>query len=128
MLSKYEAVTPSHVFPEDLALHAPANITAFDILAQTWRVVCINDLTDVKWETEAMDHLVLDEDKKQLLRCLVDDRNVRRSNRVGDVISGKGRVGQARSICRCSLHTYAMTGPNNRITWASRRRKNAHGR
>jgi hypothetical protein len=95
LLFKYEAVTPSPVFPEELALHAPANITAFDIPAQTWCVVCINDLTDIKWEAEAMDHLVLDEDKKQLLRCLVGERNVQLSDRVGDVISGKGRVGQA---------------------------------
>lgn len=94
---EHEAVPPSDQFPDDLALHAPAYITAFDIPSQTWRIVSVDHLTDVKWETKALDHLVLDEDKKLLLRCLVDDRNVKMSNRIGDVISGKGRVSQTRS-------------------------------
>jgi hypothetical protein len=128
LLFEHEAVPPSDQFPDDLALHAPAYITAFDIPSQTWRVVSVNHLTDVKWETKAMDHLVLDEDKKLLLRSLVDDRNVKMSNRIGDVISGKGRVSQTRSIFVVLPHAHAMTGPNNRTTWPPRRRKNTHSR
>lgn len=102
MLSEHEAVTSSHVFLDELALHSPAYITAFDLPAQTWRVVSVDDLTDVKWETKAMDHLVLEDEKKELLRHLVKDRNINMNDRVGDVISGKGRVSQARPISNFS--------------------------
>ncbi|KAL6909246.1 P-loop containing nucleoside triphosphate hydrolase protein [Trichoderma evansii] len=70
----------------------PAVIGCHDLRTKKSYTVSVDNLQPVKWNKDAMDHLVLDTKKKEMLKGLVRyhfDRN-RRNDR-GDLIAGKGQ-------------------------------------
>lgn len=52
--------------------------------------VSITKLKPVSWSESAMDHLILDDTKKTLLKCLINHNNDERL-KTGDIIQNKGR-------------------------------------
>ena len=87
---------PLECFSDELALHSPGVVSAFDLSAHAWCIVTVTEIREVEWEDQAMAHLVLDESEKRMLCSLVDDHGEKIPKRIGDVISGKGLVGETK--------------------------------
>lgn len=83
---------------DEQAMLCPAVIGCHDLKSKDTYTVGVSDLQPVKWNKDAMDHLVLDTKKKDMLKGLVryhSSRN-RRNDRGhpidrGDLIAGKGQ-------------------------------------
>lgn len=73
-----------------------------------------------------MGHLVLDESEKRMLCNLVDDHGEKIPKRIGDVISGKGLVGETNIVIpnyiRIRELTYYRVGSHDRLIWSTRYR------
>jgi hypothetical protein len=121
---------PLECFSDELALHSPGVVSAFDLSAHAWCIVAVTEIRDVEWEDQAMAHLVLDESEKRMLCSLVDDHSEKISKRIGDVISGKGLVGETNIVIpgcvRIRELTHCRVGSHDRLTWSTRCRQDSH--
>lgn len=71
-------------------LLCPPQISCYHIETGKRCLVNVNNLQRVSWSESAMNRLVLEEEKKRLLKALVDNVNKLQS-RSGDIIAHKGR-------------------------------------
>lgn len=99
----FDNSTPDSEFTPLQAQLCPSSVHCFSLASRKWYSITIGEeyLTEVRWDKEAWDHLVLDEEKKTTIKTLVERHNTGDFGRVrGDVISGKGTV---RDINICAM-------------------------
>ncbi|UKZ46839.1 hypothetical protein TrVGV298_001050 [Trichoderma virens] len=84
-----------HQFPElndEELMLCPAVIGCYDLRNKNKYLVSVNNLQEVNWNKDVMNHLVMDKRKKNMLEGLVrhhSDRDLRHNT--GDLIAGKGQ-------------------------------------
>ena len=83
----WDDVAPNTIFVEEQKLLCPPTIACFDITTSKWYVVAVENLRSVVWNTTAMNHLVLAESRKTLLRAVIEQHA---KKHVGDIIQNKG--------------------------------------
>lgn len=78
--------------PEGKHDQLPAFVNAFELKSKEWKSFHVEHIDDVKFDEKAWDHLVIDDDVKNLIKGLVDvTNNVNTSQYLmSDVITGKG--------------------------------------
>jgi hypothetical protein len=80
---------PSHRLEEvprmEIHLCAPT-VGGYSLVSKTWGRFVADRLSEIVWDDDAFSHLVLDEDKKNLIKGIV---TVDHSNLITDVVSGK---------------------------------------
>eukprot|EP00054_Salpingoeca_dolichothecata_P026226 m.186589 g.186589 ORF g.186589 m.186589 type:complete len:709 (+) comp25594_c0_seq1:1489-3615(+) len=86
--------------PENLLFQCWPRLPGFSFAAKKWGELHIDDLSDVRFDEDAYQHLVMDPTKKSLIRALVSHSDAAFT----DVISGKG------SGCVFLLHGPPGTG------------------
>lgn len=89
---QWDGLVTSSKLTNEQAMLCPAVIGCHDLKSKDRYTVSVSNLQSVKWNEDAMDHLVLDAKKKEMLKGLVRyhfNRN-RRHDR-GDLIAGKGQ-------------------------------------
>jgi hypothetical protein len=71
-------------------------VAGFSFTAKRWGELLVESLSDIQFDDKAYDRLVLPEDKKALVKALVEDNKRVQQGRAGvsfsDVISGKVRT------------------------------------
>lgn len=72
--------------PEDKLWMTDSHVYGFSFATKKWGRFAVDRITDIEFRSDAFDQLVLDADKKNLIRALVTHSNTGFS----DVISGKG--------------------------------------
>lgn len=88
---EWESLPATTKLTDEQAMLCPAVIECHDLRSKKRYMVSVDNLQPVEWNKDAMDHLVLDTRKKDMLKGLVSyhsSRN-RRSERA-DLIVGKG--------------------------------------
>ena len=86
-----ERLPEEDLSPTQLML-CPSFVRCFSTKTQNWYKISLKNLRDVQWTENAMESLVLEKEKKDLVRKLVE-QHVTRSERTNmDVIRGKGEV------------------------------------
>lgn len=77
---------------DEQAMLCPAVIGCHDLRSKKTYIVSVDNLQQVQWNKDAMDHLVLDTRKKEMLKGLVHHHSSRnRGNERADLIAGKGQ-------------------------------------
>ncbi|OAX38586.1 hypothetical protein K503DRAFT_770335 [Rhizopogon vinicolor AM-OR11-026] len=78
--------------PEEELDQLPAFVYGFELKNKSWESFHIEDIEDIKFDKNAWDHLVIDEDVKDLIKGLVNVTTNANTSRhiVSDVITGKG--------------------------------------
>lgn len=72
--------------PADQLWMTDPYVQGFSFMAKQWGRFAVSDITDIEFRTEAYDQLVMDPEKKAMIRALVEDN----SGGFSDIISGKG--------------------------------------
>lgn len=89
---QWDRLPKSTVLTNTQAMLCPPVIGCHDLRSRKRYTVSIDNLQPVKWNEDAMDHLVLDNKKKDMLKDLVRyHSNRNRRNERGDIIAGKGQ-------------------------------------
>ena len=83
----WDDILTNDKFSEEQTLLCPPVIAAFDTITAKWYVVAIENLKPVKWNTAAMNHLVLAKSRKELLHAVIEQHS---KKKIGDLIQGKG--------------------------------------
>lgn len=89
---QWDELPTTTALTDEQAMLCPAVIGCHDLRSKKRYTVSIDNLQPVKWDEDAMDHLVLDTKKKDMLKGLVRyHSNRNRRNERGDLIAGKGQ-------------------------------------
>eukprot|EP00301_Raphidiophrys_heterophryoidea_P027855 c9855_g1_i1.p1 GENE.c9855_g1_i1~~c9855_g1_i1.p1 ORF type:complete len:672 (+),score=194.88 c9855_g1_i1:133-2148(+) len=72
--------------PEDKLYSTWPTVPGFAFTAKKWGELAVDKLTEVKFDEDAFERLVLDQEKKTLIQALVENQHAA----VSDIISGKG--------------------------------------
>jgi hypothetical protein len=89
---QWDKLPAATTLTDEQAMLCPPVIGCYDLRRKELYTISVDNLQPVKWNEDAMDHLVLDSKKKDMLKGLVryhssrDGRNGR-----GDLIEGKGQ-------------------------------------
>ncbi|KAG1806465.1 P-loop containing nucleoside triphosphate hydrolase protein [Suillus plorans] len=78
--------------PEGKHDQLPAFVNGFDLKSKRWKSFHVENIDDITYDEKAWDHLVVDDDVKNLIKGLVNvTKNVNTSQHLmSDVITGKG--------------------------------------
>ncbi|KAG1803148.1 P-loop containing nucleoside triphosphate hydrolase protein [Suillus variegatus] len=78
--------------PEGKHDQLPAFVNGFDLKSKQWKSFHVENIDDITYDEKAWDHLVVDDDVKNLIKGLVNvTKNVNTSQHLmSDVITGKG--------------------------------------
>jgi hypothetical protein len=98
----YDDQSPDAEFTDDEALLFSSIIRSFDIGTQKSLLVSITDLHPIDWNKSAMNHLVLADEKKDLIRDLMASHIKGTSSKTQDIIQGKGSVSASYELCNAS--------------------------
>lgn len=89
---QWDNLPRSTALTDEQAMLCPPVIDCHDLRSKKRLTVSIVNLQPVKWNEDALSHLVLDEKKKRMLEGLVRHHTTRnRRNEKGDLIAGKGQ-------------------------------------
>jgi hypothetical protein len=77
------------------ALLCTSTIRCFDLNEQRSMLVSFSNLRPVAWNKSAMKHLVLDQDKKDLICAVVKNHSQDSPSQTQDIIEGKGSVSRS---------------------------------
>ncbi|MCJ1474957.1 hypothetical protein MMC13_003617 [Lambiella insularis] len=69
---EWDDKAPNTAFNDEQRLLCPPTIACFDITTAKWYVVAVDNLKPVVWNTAAMNHLVLADSRKTLLRAVIE--------------------------------------------------------
>ncbi|RMZ85246.1 hypothetical protein DV738_g314, partial [Chaetothyriales sp. CBS 135597] len=94
----------SHTFSEEELLIASPVVLGFSFNEKLWLEFTVSGISDVKFNEDAFDSLVLPESQKSIVKALVSSHTFHPSKSIDDIISGKGR-----GLC-CVLHGPPGTG------------------
>lgn len=91
-LYEWDKLPVSAKLTDEQAMLCPAVIGCHDLRSKKKYTVSVDNLKPVEWNKDAMDHLVLDTRKKDMLKGLVSyHSNRNRGNEQADLIAGKGQ-------------------------------------
>ncbi|RMZ82515.1 hypothetical protein DV737_g1970, partial [Chaetothyriales sp. CBS 132003] len=93
-----------HTFSEEELLIASPVVLGFAFNEKLWLELTVSGISDVKFNEDAFDSLVLPESQKSIIKALVSSHAFHPSKSIDDIISGKGR-----GLC-CVLHGPPGTG------------------
>lgn len=94
---------------DDQLLLCASAVWCFDLQEQTSLLVSTSDLQPVDWNKSAMNHLVLDQDKKDLICAVVKNHSKDSPSQTQDIIEGKGSVsGSCSSSSTCLMPVRAL--------------------
>jgi|SRR5271156_4661870 len=80
---------------DDQALLCMSTIWCYDLNEQKSILVSFSNLRPVDWNKSAMKHLVLDQDKKDLICAAVKNHSQDSPSQTQDIIEGKGSVSRS---------------------------------
>lgn len=84
---------PSAPFSDLQAMLCPSTLHCYSLQRYTWYLVTLANLTQTKWEKDALGSLVMNDDTKDTLRCLVEEhKHGKQKTKLTDFILGKGQV------------------------------------
>lgn len=90
------AIFDAHADDKELsplqALLCPSTINCLCIASKKWYQVSIPNLSPVIWSTTAIDALVMEEQKKKIIKSLVEEHSKNSDKFIDDFIVGKGKV------------------------------------
>ncbi|KIW08695.1 uncharacterized protein PV09_00642 [Verruconis gallopava] len=78
-------------FTEEELLIASPVVLGFAFQEKTWLEFSLSSVTDIEWNDEAYSSLVLQEEKKQVVKALVSAHKFHGSKTIDDVVQGKGK-------------------------------------
>lgn len=84
--SRNERQVTFKMIPENKLYMAKPWVFGFSFLAKKWGEIAVSKISDVKFDDKAFDQLVLDKDRKHLIRSLVEHSH----ESFSDIITGKG--------------------------------------
>jgi hypothetical protein len=93
-----------HAFTEEELLIASPVVLGFAFSEKLWLEFTVSGISDVIFNEDAFDSLVLPENQKSIVKALVSSHAFHPSKSIDDIISGKGR-----GLC-CVLHGPPGTG------------------
>ena len=93
-----------HAFTEEELLIASPVVLGFAFSEKLWLELTVSGISDVVFNEDAFDSLVLPEGQKSIVKALVSSHAFHPSKSIDDIISGKGR-----GLC-CVLHGPPGTG------------------
>lgn len=88
----YDKLPADCKFTDEQTLFCPSAIRCFDIVSQESPIISIACLKPVKWNKTAIDQLVLREDKKEMICCLLENHGKSSTKGLANVVPGKGAV------------------------------------
>lgn len=88
----FDDLPPDSDFVDEQALFCPPSIPCFDLVTQDQYMVAISCLRCVKWNKAALDQLVLPEDKKETICCMLQNHGNTAVKQLSNLIPGKGAV------------------------------------
>ncbi|KAL7920174.1 P-loop containing nucleoside triphosphate hydrolase protein [Trichoderma austrokoningii] len=89
---RWDSLPATTKLSDEQAMLCPAVIGCHDLRSRQTYTVSVDNLQPVEWNKDAMDHLVLDTRKKDMLKGLVRHHSSRsRRNEKADLIAGKGQ-------------------------------------
>ena len=94
----------SRAFSEEELLIASPVVLGFAFGEKLWLEFTVSGISDVVYNTDAFDSLVLPDNQKSIVKALVSSHAFHPSKSIDDIISGKGR-----GLC-CVLHGPPGTG------------------
>lgn len=94
----------SRAFSEEELLIASPVVLGFAFGEKLWLEFTVSGISDVVYNSDAFDSLVLPDDQKSIVKALVSSHAFHPSKSIDDIISGKGR-----GLC-CVLHGPPGTG------------------
>lgn len=80
-----------HIFSEEELLIASPVVLGFSFSEKHWLEFSLSGISDIKWQTEAFESLVLPAQIKQNLKGLVSSHRFNAAKTIDDVIVGKGK-------------------------------------
>jgi hypothetical protein len=80
---------------DDQLLLCTSAVWCYDLLEQKSMLASSSDLQPVDWNKSAMNHLVLDQDKKDLICAVVKNHSKDSPSQTQDIIEGKGSVSRS---------------------------------
>jgi hypothetical protein len=80
---------------DDQTLLCISTIWCYDLNEQKSMLVSFSNLRPVDWNKSAMKHLVLDQDKKDLICAVVKNHSQDSPSQTQDIIEGKGSVSRS---------------------------------
>ncbi|KAK1249653.1 hypothetical protein MKX08_009656 [Trichoderma sp. CBMAI-0020] len=87
-----DRIAASAALSDEQAMLCPAVVGCHDLKSKQTYTVSVDNLQPIEWNKDAMDHLVLDTRKKEMLQGLVRHHSSRsRRSEKGDLIAGKGQ-------------------------------------
>lgn len=93
-----------HAFLEEELLIASPVVLGFAFSEKLWLEFTVSGISDVRFNEDAFDSLVLPDNQKSIVKALVSSHAFHPSKSIDDIISGKGR-----GLC-CVLHGPPGTG------------------
>ncbi|KAF9869751.1 putative ATPase [Colletotrichum karsti] len=75
---------------DDLCFLAPT-IEGYALKNKLWLLFYVEDISPIVWNNEAYDHLVYNEEQKDLVLSFVENHGISKQHQVEDVIVGKGQ-------------------------------------
>jgi hypothetical protein len=88
----YDGQSPTEDFTPEQLMLCPSIVNVYALDTKKWFEVAISNCKPVRWSTVALDHLVLAEKTKEMIRALVEQHTVNKGRVMNDVITGKGGV------------------------------------
>ncbi|KAJ5889029.1 ATPase AAA-type core [Penicillium taxi] len=78
-------------FTEEELLIASPVVLGFAFSEKLWLEFTISGVSEIKWDTEAFDSLVLPANQKSIVKALVESHSFHAAENIDDVIQGKGK-------------------------------------
>lgn len=78
-------------FTEEELLIASPVVLGFAFSEKLWLEFSISGISDIDWNVDAFDSLVLPENQKSIVKALVESHTFRAAQNIDDVIQGKGK-------------------------------------
>lgn len=79
------------IFTEEELLLASPVVLGFAFGEKLWLELSVSSIHDIKWGEGAFDSLMIPEDKKRIVKALVQSHSLHRARTIDDVVQGKGK-------------------------------------
>ncbi|KAJ5736435.1 ATPase AAA-type core [Penicillium malachiteum] len=90
-LDRIEGGVLDREFTEDQLLIASPVVLGFAFSEKLWLELSISGISDIEWDKDAFDSLVLPANQKSIVKALVESHTYHAAQNLDDVIQGKGR-------------------------------------
>ena len=104
----------------DFVLLLPTNVRGFNLTEKNWKELDVNGISDVAWNKEAFNSLVIQDDTKLLITALITNKIA--ADKSTDLIKGKRsglmillHGGPGTGKVRCSLNRVSRLDPSSSL-------------